>query len=490
MPMPSAVRTTRRSVENVECDALVVGAYQGSDRLRLSADVLTDALAESLGVFSALTDFKAEVGDVRVMPAPDRLRAKAAVVVGLGREESLGPFEARAAASAAGRTIPGARVVGCALHVGLPEDTAHAAMEGFLWGLYRPPDHKSIRGRKRSRTVVFPGVQAQALARARAYADAVGLARDLSNEPASQMTPEAFAQASEQVSTGKGLDCVVLDQQQLSERGFGGVLAVGKGSRRPPCLIQLRYSPADPRGRVVLVGKGVTFDAGGINLKTDPQELVRMKTDMAGGAAVVGAMSVLPRLAPSLEVIGLVPAVENLPGGGAYLPGDIITHYGGRTTEVSDTDSEGRLILADALVLASELGPDAIVDVATLTDAIVRALGPQATGLLANNDVLSQELADAARSIGERLWRMPLYKEYAADLSSDLADGRNQPVGGAGGAIKAALFLHSFVREGIPWAHLDNAGTAGTAHPSAFGGATGAPTSTLLAWIEQRAAGR
>ena len=309
------------------------------------------------------------------------------------------------------------------------------------------------------------------------------------------MTPEALAQAAKELGKGKGLDCVVLDQQQLHDRGFGALSAVGRGSSRPPYLIELHYSPPNPRGRVVLIGKGVTFDAGGITAKTDPTELLKGKTDMAGGAAVIGAMSALPSLAPAIEVFGLVPATENLQGNGAYLPGDVVRHYGGRTTEISDTDSEGRIILADALVRASELNPEAIVDVATLTETVVRALGPHATGLFANDDRLCRELVDAAESVGDRLWRLPFYDDYAVDISSDLADSRNQPLNNtrAGGAIMAALFLRSFVPDGIRWAHLDNAGSSlsafsGKSDAGTSLGVTGVPTSTLLAWIEQRAA--
>lgn len=310
------------------------------------------------------------------------------------------------------------------------------------------------------------------------------LARDLINEPAGTLTPEALARRAQEIADVEGLECTVLDETAIAERGLNGISTVAKGSGVPPRFIELGYRPEAPVAKVALVGKGVTFDSGGLSMK-DPKSMETMKTDMSGAAAVIAAMSVLKRLAVRAEVTAYVPAVENMPSGNAVKPGDVIEHYGGNTSEVLNTDAEGRLILGDALALASEADPDAIVDVATLTGSIMIALGRDMIGLFSNDDELAASIDRAADRAGELIWRMPLHRDYRKQLDSEVADFKN--VGTRyGGSIVAALFLNEFVPAGTPWVHLDIAGPARSESDDDDGpkGGTGSATRTLIAWLE------
>jgi leucyl aminopeptidase len=303
------------------------------------------------------------------------------------------------------------------------------------------------------------------------------------------MTPDILARKAREVADVHGLECTVFEEDELRERGFGGLLDVSKGSSAPPRFIALRYAPEGARGKVALVGKGVTFDSGGLSIKP-AKGMETMKTDMSGAAAVLGAMSGLVRLDVKTEVLAFIPATENMVSGDAIKPGDVITHYGGKTSEVLNTDAEGRLVLADALTYASEQEPDAIVDLATLTGAIQIALGKKIAGLFSNDDTLLREIEGAAESSGERLWHMPLASDvYRSEIDSEVADIKNTGTSSPyGGASVAALFLREFVGEGIAWAHLDIAGSARADgdHEEVSRGGTGIGTRTLLSWLEGR----
>ena len=334
--------------------------------------------------------------------------------------------------------------------------------------------------------VTGPGQAAPVLARATAVAGAVALARDLTNMPSARKSPTWLADEAASMAARSGLSARIWEPAELAERGFGGLLSVGAGSARPPRLIELGYQPSEPSGQLVLIGKGITFDSGGLSLKpNDGMKL--MKTDMAGGAAVIGAMSVLAALGVTARVTGLVPAAENLPSGSALRPGDVITHYGGRTVEVLNTDAEGRLVLADALAYADAvLAPDAMVDLATLTGAARVALGTGLGALYATDDGLAAALLAAGAASGDRLWRMPLPDEYTDGIRSPIADLSNVPHEPArrAGSIDAALFLREFTG-GRPWAHLDIAGPARAASDDGENtkGATGFGTRVLLEWL-------
>jgi leucyl aminopeptidase len=330
------------------------------------------------------------------------------------------------------------------------------------------------------------GPAAEALDRARAVVAATALARDLTNTPSAEKSPAWLADQASALAERSGLTINVRTQDELRVEGFGGLLAVGSGATRPPRLIEIGYRPPDATGgHVVLVGKGITFDSGGLSLKPSPS-MKLMKTDMAGGAAVIAVMGALAALGVRRPVTGLVAAAENMPSGSAMRPSDVIRHYGGRTSEVLNTDAEGRLVLADALAYAdAHLDPALVVDIATLTGAAKVALGLRYAALYANDDALAGDLLTAGEGSGERLWRMPLTDDGRSALDSDIADLANIERGGrTGGSISAALFLREFVGD-RRWAHLDIAGPAraGSDDAEITKGATGYGVRLLLRWL-------
>ena len=337
-----------------------------------------------------------------------------------------------------------------------------------------------------TRDAVSPAAR-DSVARGLTVAAAVVRARDLVNTPSLVKSPQWLAEQATALGPAAGLDVRVRDEEALRGEGFGGVIGVGQGSVRPPRLIELRYAPRGAHRSVVLVGKGITFDSGGLSLKPS-DSMVMMKTDMAGGAAVLAVMAALRDLGVRAKVTGLVPAAENLPSGSALRPGDVLRHYDGRTTEVLNTDAEGRLVLADALAYAAaRLRPDMIVDLATLTGAATMALGRRDGALFATSEELASALIAAGDDAGERLWRMPLIEDYRRALDSPVADlaniARDRRV--SGGAIVAALYLREFTA-GRPWAHLDIAGPAraDADEDEITKGGTGFGVRLLLRWLE------
>lgn len=346
------------------------------------------------------------------------------------------------------------------------EPVVGAVAEGALLNAYRFTRYRSndVHSGRLRRLVLGRtssgrnGALARALRRAGTTASAVCLARDLVNEPPSTATASYLSEQAAAHCRGEGLKVDVWGRRRIEQLKMAGLLAVNQGSREEPRFIRMRYRPKGaPRKKVVLIGKGITFDSGGLSLKS-ARSMETMKLDMAGAAAVIGVMSVLPELAPNAEVVGMVPATDNLPDGGAQKPGDVIRYPNGKTVEVVNTDAEGRLILADALVLAAREKPDCMIDLATLTGACIVALGNELAGLFSNDEELADRLAACGRDAGESLWRLPLAAEYREDIKSHVADIKNVG-GGSAGAVTAALFLQEFVGE-VPWAHLDIAGPA------------------------------
>jgi leucyl aminopeptidase len=486
--MPPEIVSSSEPALDIPCDALVVGAFEGgAPQLSPTGADADRGLEGHLSEYLSGNGFKAKVGDIAVVATLGRLAAATVAVVGLGPKAEVRPDTVRRAAGVAARGLAERPVIASTLHESVGnDDGTRAAAEGYLLGGYRFTTYKSDPQTAKTQRILFPSGATRAIERAVIRAEATSLARDLTNEPSASLTPEKLADRTRALADVAGLECTVLDERELADKGFGGILGVGAGSAHPPRLIQLRYTPAQPNTKIVLIGKGVTFDSGGLSLK-DAKNMETMKTDKAGAAAVLGVMSSLSRLGAGVEVIALVPATENMPGGRAIKPGDVLTHYGNKTTEVLNTDAEGRLILADALAYACEQEPDAIVDVATLTGAIVVALGSKVTGLFSNNESLTQELRSSAESAGERLWPMPLVEDYKSELESEVADAKN--IGSRyGGSITAALFLSRFVTNGLPWAHLDIAGAARAErdYDEIPKGGTGAATRTLIEWIERR----
>ncbi|MBI5500020.1 MAG: leucyl aminopeptidase [Deltaproteobacteria bacterium] len=461
---------------------------------------LGKTLGVDLGVLADEELFEGKAEQQLALSGRDRVPAKRILLLGLDTA-APGYLRVRMFAAAAVRHALGLnlRRVGLAFPDLAGLDTAtwiEAAMVGARTGAYRFTRYLTGDRKPKAEveTVVLctppagrllpPPRLEELLARAAAVAGAIDLARDLVNEPPNVMTPRELARRAEDVAERGGLECEVWDRKRIVAEGMNLLAAVNAGSREEPRFIQLRYRPEKPsKRRVVLIGKGLTFDAGGLCLKP-PKGMQDMKCDMSGGALVIGLMAAVAARKPKAEVIALVPSTENMPGGAAARPGDVVAAYGGKTVEIINTDAEGRLILADTLGYARKLEPTVILDHATLTGACMVALGPYAAGLFSNSDPETERLLRAASATGEQFWRLPLAEDLKDMLHSDVADVKN--VGEQfGGAITAALFLRHFV-DRTPWLHLDIAGPAYLEKATSYAprGGTGFGIPTLLRFIE------
>ncbi len=462
-----------KPLQQIETDALVVPVLEGAKETRFGAA----ALCESGEICGKPLEFT-------LLHNPSGFAAKRVLLAGAGKPEKFDAAELRKLIAAAVRFLKpkGIRRVAVALEgAAATADCAAAAVEGALLGDYEPDRHKGGEKKSLESVAVAGGGDRAAVDRGRILADAQNFARSLANEPANLLTPLKMAEAARAMCAEAGLECEVLEQEAMRKLGMGALLGVAQGSDEPPALIVIRYTPATPKSKdhLGLVGKGVTFDTGGISIKpADGME--KMKYDMSGGAAMIGAMRAIAQLKPALAVTAFVPCVENMPGSRAQRPGDIVTAMSGKTIEVLNTDAEGRLILADAMAYARSRGVTHMVDAATLTGAVVVALAHIHVGLFSNDDALRDRVLNAAKAEGERMWPMPLDDDYKEYLKSAFADLGN--IGGRwGGAITAAAFLKEFA-EDTPWVHLDIAGTAwlDDAKPYMAKGPTGLPVRTMV----------
>ncbi len=407
--------------------------------------------------------FEGKLGQTLSIPAA---RGPLVVAVGLGEPSGVNGAVLRSAAAALARAAGTRTSLATSLadlDGGLaPAAAAQAVAEGFVLGCYRFSAFKTETAQPQLERVVLTAsanrrtAVATGSARGLAVAEAVGLARDLANTPPDHLNAIDIAERAMAIAAERKLGIEVFDESDMAAMGLGGMLGVNRGSTEPPRLVKLTYTPRTPSGTVALVGKGVMYDSGGISLKPSDGMHVLMKMDMTGAAVVLATMSLLPALKPKVKVIGYLCCTDNMPSGSALKLGDVLTMRNGKTVEVHNTDAEGRLILADGLSLAVEEQPDAIVDIATLTGAVVLALGKKVAGVFGNDQAwIDQVLAAAART-DERAWPLPLVDDYRKLIDSNVADMKN--VGGPyGGAILAGLFLREFVG-GVPWAHLDIAG--------------------------------
>jgi leucyl aminopeptidase len=479
-------------VDRVEAELLAVPIGAGRT-LGPGADVVDAALDGGLDAFMQEADFEGKPGQSLAVPTRGRLRADAAVLVGVGKFEQLTADDLRRAAAAVGRrarkaTSVATTLVDVADAAGIERsDAAQAVAEGFVLGSYQFVKYKGEGDTNRLAKVVIVGRSSArvtaALDRGAAIAVAVTWARDMVNEPSGAKSPAAFASAARTLLRGKGVSVKVLTEAEIKSQQLGGVIGVGQGSANPPRMVKVTYSPSGAKGFVALVGKGVVFDSGGLSIKTS-SGMETMKIDMSGAAAVLATLSVLKELGVKTKVTAYVPMVENMPSGTAIRPGDVLKIRNGKTVEVLNTDAEGRLILADGLSLATEDKPDAIVDVATLTGASIVALGDKIAGLMGNRDSWTEQVQEAADAAGEPVWELPLPSDYRKLLDSEVADLRNISTSSYGGAITAALFLAEFV-DGVPWAHLDIAGPARAGSDDGYlvKGGTGFAVRTLVELI-------
>jgi leucyl aminopeptidase len=491
------VTVTGGPLASMATDAVIVGVYADDKKLRDPAARVDAAAGRALSQVLEAEKFQGKVGSVTHLHGNGRLPARRVVVVGLGkRAETTAETLRRAAAVGVRRARDlGARAAAIeVLGDRLPARVrAQAVVEGAILGTYTFDRYKREKSDKQVQalSLVEPdGRQRRDVAdgarRGEIFAQSTWLARDLINAPANEVNPTHLAKVATEVGKEAGLRVQVFDRAECKKLGMGAFLGVAAGSEQPPKFIHLAYTPrARSRRRVAVIGKGITFDSGGLDLKT-AEGMLRMKDDMAGAAAVLGVMKALPRLAPAVEVHGLIAATENMPSGTAVRPGDVLTAMNGTTIEIGNTDAEGRLTLADAICYAvQKVGADEIIDMATLTGACVVALGPLCSGLFANDQALAGRLVAAGETAGERIWQLPLIDEYREHLKSDVADLNNVGPRG-GGAITAGLFLREFAGD-RPWAHLDIAGPAFLEKdtPLAPKGATGFAVRTILTYLTE-----
>jgi leucyl aminopeptidase len=499
------IRVTHQAEEKVACDALVLGAaYQKAGQkekgvvLSEPAQALDRLLSGLLTEICTDGEFKGSLGEIITIHPMGKLAAKRVVLVGLGAQETINPQAIRRASATAARHLQqtGAHQIALALHWQKVQDgggdaelAVQAQVEGALLGLYTFKKYKHMdsnsNGREVTQIMLLSGDADQAalqgaIERGTAYAEATNLARDLVNEPPNVLTPTELANRASTMAKEFGLECQVLERSQMQELGMGGLLAVSQGSAEPPKFIILRYrgAPNSTNKGMALVGKGITFDTGGISLKP-AERMHEMKGDMAGAAAVIAAMQIIGALKPPVNVTALVSTTENMPSGTAYRPGDILRIMNGKTIEIVNTDAEGRLVLADALSYAAKEGLSPIVDVATLTGGIVVALGSVMAGMFCNDEQLSDDLIAAGQAVGEKFWPMPLDDEYAEQIKSDVADIK-QTGGRPASSVTAAKILENFVGD-AKWAHLDIAGMdfSDSKKPYREPGATGFAVRTL-----------
>ncbi|HZE68163.1 MAG TPA: leucyl aminopeptidase [Pyrinomonadaceae bacterium] len=483
-----------RGLANADAQALAIAVFQGEkadDGFLHKLDRLCGGLVKSVLESEEMKGKEAETVFLHLPPGQG-LKTQRLLLVGVGEKADYQLSGVSQMAGTAGRFLRGRSVKSIALvprAEGDVQDVSAAAVEGAIIGLFEPDKYRTVDKEKREverLVVVIEGADDAALRKGvetgRLIGEAVNYTRDLSNEPGAYMTPTVMAERAKELATEFGLSVDILDEAQMAQEGMGSLLSVARGSDEPAKLIILKYSPSQKHkenGLLAFVGKGITFDSGGISLKPG-ENMELMKYDMTGGATVMGALRAIAQLKPPMSILGVVPCSENLPSGHATKPGDVVTAMTGKTIEVINTDAEGRLILADAIAYAKKLGATQVIDMATLTGAVSIALGDVNAAILGTDQELIDEVIAAGREVGEKFWQLPLDKEYSKQIKSDIADIKN--VGGRkGGTITAAAFLKEFA-DGLSWAHLDIAGTAwgDEAKPYRAKGPTGIAVRTLI----------
>ncbi len=507
MPLDISIRTD--TVPAVHTPLLVLQHFEDDRQPTGAAAAVDEALNGLLSRLMSRGDFRGKAEETLVLyPGQADVAAERVLLVGIGKRESYAMQGLRKAVGTAVRQAERMRVSEMAVALGHVERTsehmgayfaARGAVEGAALAAWDYRDLKTSPGEddepvvrlqslmlvasnQREADEMQPGVEV-----GQAVAAGENLARELAAKPANLATPSHLADVAREIARDGDMEITVLDRAAMEKEGLRGILSVAAGTEEEPCFIVLRYHGGEEGDQpLALVGKGVTFDTGGISLKP-PEKMEEMKYDMAGAAAVLGAMHAVARLRPAINLVALVPCTENLPSGRATKPGDVVTMYSGKTVEVINTDAEGRMILADALAYARRFQPQAMIDAATLTGSVVIALGHEAIGLMGNDGGLIDQVRAVGERTGERCWPLPLWDPYRKQLDSEVADLKN--VGGRpAGSITAGWFLKEFVGD-IPWVHLDIAGTAYRDEPASYlrKGPTGVPTRLFIEWIRERA---
>ncbi|MBA7650186.1 Cytosol aminopeptidase [subsurface metagenome] len=482
-------------IDKIKAGAIIVNFFEGMEHLDGDIATLDKALDGAISQLISQGEIKGKLSEITPIHSLGKLPADRVVVAGLGKQPELTLDKVRGAVAETCRQLRQKGVdsiattaQGAGIAKISPETAAQAVTEGVLLGTYTFRKHittEAEHGEIKQFLIVTSNqaelpVLEKGCYRGRILAEATNLARDMVNEPPNYMTPSHMADMATKLAETYGLEISVLEREQMQELGMGALLGATQGSQQPPKFIILRYQGGDSAEiDMALVGKGVTFDSGGISIKPS-EKMEEMKGDMAGGAAVIAAISAIAQLKPKINVMAVVPAVENMPSGSALKPADILTAINGKTIEIISTDAEGRLILADALGYAKKLGTKLMVDVATLTGACRIALGDVCSGAFGNNQELVDKVIAAGAEAGELIWQMPMYEPYKEQNKSDVADIKNTG-GRYAGAITAAQFLAEFVGD-TPWVHLDIAGTNLSDKERTYlvKGATGVPVRTLV----------
>ena len=498
MTIPLTISTAAASA--ALADTVIVGVTQAPDGPvpALGSEDVDAALGGTLAATLTALGATGKQDELTRIASGGRIAAPLIIAAGLGpangKDGERGRLESlRRAAGAAVRAAAAAKSGSVAICLPARDEAETEAVAlGALLGRYSFGKYRNGGGQPTEPEITVLSSVGAAAGRAEPLAHAMTLVRDLVNTSPSQLYPETFAAEAERVARDAVLDFQALDHVALAGGGYGGLTGVGQGSVHPPRLVRLSYRHPGATKTVVFCGKGITFDSGGLSLKP-PKSMETMKSDMSGAAAVLGAMQAIATLKLTVNVVGYLAMAENMPGGDAQRPSDVITIFGGKTVEVLNTDAEGRLVLADALARSAQDSPDVLIDVATLTGAQLVALGPRIAGVMASDDDLAAAIADAARRAGEQAWPMPLPEELRKGLDSTVADIANVTSDRHGGMLVGGLFLKEFVPEGVRWAHVDIAGPAyneGEPYGYTPKGGTGAAVRMLVQVAADVAEGR
>lgn len=455
-------------VKNQECDILMVNMFEGQKT--------SNAIANEYAIDE--DKFEGKFNTTYLLQTYGKISARKVLVVGLGKEKDLDNNKIREAMAKAVKKAIQMKAKSIAVDFSdINFDYADMISEGAMIGDYAFDKYKTEK--KHHIETLYTNLDKAKIEKGQKRAEAMELTRNLANEPAEYSTPTKLAE----VAKGLGLETKIYDRKDCEKMGMGAFLAVARGSHQEPKFIHLKYAPKNPAKRIAIIGKGLCFDSGGMDLKP-ASSMLTMRDDMSGAACILGVMSKLKEFSPSIEVHGIIAACENMIGPNAYKPGDILRAKNGKTIEIDNTDAEGRVTLADALCYACELNVDEVIDIATLTGACMVALGTHASGIMGNNKDLVNRLIQVGAKSGERYWEMPMFEEYFDSMKSEIADMKN--TGSRwGGTSAAGLFLQNFVTDNVKWAHLDVAGTAFIEKPQKefIAGATGVGVRTLLNYI-------
>lgn len=453
----------------IDTEVLVINMFEGE---KTSQELANTYVLEKDG-------FEGKFGQTYLLHTLGQIAAAKILVIGCGKRDEFNADKMRTIVAKAVKKLHQIRAKKAVFDFDINEDYGKSAALGAMIADYAFDKFKSEKAHHLDE-IAFTKFSQEQLDEGRIFGEAMKFTRDLANTPAQIATPSKLAEIAQNI---EGVETKVFDKDEIEKMGMGAFLAVGQGSVNPPKFIHMKYSNGNPKKRIAIIGKGICFDSGGLDIKP-ASSMLTMKDDMSGAACVLGVMQALSKLNPEIEAHGIIAACENMPSGSSYKPGDILTAKNGKTIEVDNTDAEGRLTLADALCYACELGVDEVIDIATLTGACMVALGTIATGVMGNDEDMIKRVMETAEHSGEKCWQLPMFKEYFNSLKSDIADMKNTG-SRYGGASAAGVFLQEFVKD-VKWVHIDIAGTAYLEKPQNefISGATGVGVRTLLNYLK------